>query len=46
MVPSTLIHALTPVTKINNCDSKNVKAVQTVDLIRLKGLTLLDQLIR
>ena len=45
MVPSTLIHTLTPVTKKNknkqtkqnkNYNSKNIKVVQRVDLIRLK----------
>ena len=36
MVPSTLIHTLTPVTKKGYNDKKNIKVVQRVKLIRLK----------
>ena len=35
MVPSTLIHTLTPVTK-KGYNDKNIKVVQRVKLIRLK----------
>ena len=36
MVPSTLIHTLTPLTEKQNYNSKNIKEVQRINLIRLK----------